>query len=159
MFPNLPFCMHKQVFLIYVGGEGILTEKRLNRNGQKRVLLQLARVQTRRCCKKDAVSTRCFNWNIVNWVIRVGWFMNWVRFSCLSSALNCLQFYSMIRFGNKLQFKSPVMISLSIAMAGLRQLSNIGQRPHDLKMLAAYKMSQLESYAISVGKLRPKDTR
>ena len=30
-----------------MGGEGIRTEKRLNRNGQKRVPLQLARVQTR----------------------------------------------------------------------------------------------------------------
>ena len=45
--PNLSFCMYKQVSLIYVGGEGIRTEKRLNRNGQKRVPLQLARVQTR----------------------------------------------------------------------------------------------------------------
>ena len=45
--PNLSFCMYKQVSLIYVGWEGIRTEKRLNRNGQKRVPLQLARVQTR----------------------------------------------------------------------------------------------------------------
>ena len=44
---NLPFCMHKQVSLIYEGGEGIRKEKRLNRNGQKRVPLQLACVQTR----------------------------------------------------------------------------------------------------------------
>ena len=63
------------------------------------------------------------------WVIRVTWFMSWVRFSCLSSPLSCLQSDSVIRFGNESQFKSPVMItSLSTAVARLRQLSNFGMK-------------------------------